>query len=113
MSKCLFCCPVDISATKEEIVDILLTDDYRPLLEYYRSVLRDDPDYLRFHGVSTSFRLCSALKLTSFPRRPLAYHTDGCSCCVVDALEGAIKRLEDEHALVHITQEPISQWRHV
>jgi hypothetical protein len=113
MSKCLFCYPVDIHATKEEIIDILLSDEYRALLEYYRSVLEDDPDYLRFHGVSTSFRLCSALKLQSFPRRSLAYHTDACSCSVVEALEGAIKRLESEQVLVEAIKQPLSQWSHV
>ncbi len=101
MSKCLFCRPLDIRATKEEITNALLGGDYRPLVEYYRSVLRDDPDYLCYHSVSASLHLCAALKRRSFPHLAVVAASQSCSCCVIDALEEAISRLDETEVTVY------------
>ncbi len=94
MSRCLFCRPVDIHASKEELVNALLREEYRPLVMYYRAVLKEDPEYLRFHSVSTSLHLCVALKHRSFPHLAVVGGSESCSCCVVDALAEAISRLD-------------------
>jgi hypothetical protein len=112
MSKCLFGCPVAIRATKAEVIERLLSPEHRALLKYYRFVLRDDPDYLRFHSSSTALRLCSVLMLQDFSR--LARDVENVepdTCCIIDALEDAVMRLDGEASPLSELYHTPNQWR--
>jgi hypothetical protein len=78
---------------------LLLSGENRALLKYYRFALRNDPDYLRFHGSSTALRLCTVLMLREHPQIVLsgdAATPD--NCCVLEVLEEAITRLDREES---------------
>ncbi len=101
MAKYVFCCPQLSFASSEWLVNLLLSKEYRPLLEQYRYVLEDDPDYFRFHCTSTALKLQFELKLHDLPELKI----DACNgpagdgCCIIDALEEAIRRSSvDNHA---------------
>ncbi len=111
MSKCVFGCPVAYHATKEEIAKRLLSGEHRAMLKYYQSRVKDDPDYLRFHASSTALRLCSVLMLRDFPQLSLVNGADPPGdCCVLEALEEAIRCLDGEEALVPETNQAHRRW---
>ena len=94
MPKYAFCCPHLSFVSSEQLVRLLLSEEYRPLLLLYRNILEDDPDYLRFHCTSTVLKLQFELKLHDLPELSIACCNgpeDG-GCCIIDALEEAIRR---------------------
>ena len=92
MAKYVFCCPQLSFLSMEKLVSLLLSERHRPLLEYYRHSLEDDPDYFRFQF---------ELKLHDMPELQIVACNgpDGEGCCIIDALEEAIRRsLAEKHA---------------
>jgi hypothetical protein len=99
MCTCLFGCPVALHARKENVVRLLLSVENRALLKYYHYALGNDPDYLRFHGPSTALRLCTVLMLREHPQIVLGGDVaTPDNCCVLEALEEAIRRLDREES---------------
>lgn len=101
MPKYAFCCPHLRFVSSEHLVQMLLSEKYRPMLMEYRYILEDDPDYFRFHCTSTALKLQFELKLHDLPDLAI----DSCNgptddgCCIIDALEEAIRRCAaDVHA---------------
>jgi hypothetical protein len=78
----------------ERLVQILLSEEYRPLIQQYRCTLEDDPDYLRFHCTSTGLKLQYELN-HEWPELAIASceSTVGDGACIIDALEDAIRRV--------------------
>ena len=98
MAKYVFCCPQLSFVSSEQLVKLLLSEKYQSLLQEYRYILDDDPDYFRFHCTSTALKLQFQLKLHDMPDLEIGvcngYANDG--CCIIDALEEAIKRYRCE-----------------
>ncbi len=98
MAKYMFCCPQLSFISSERLIQLLLTERYRPLLLQYRYLLEEDPDYLRFHCTSTALKLQYELKLHDLPELEIT-SCDGPAndgCCILDALEEAIRRCPAE-----------------
>ncbi len=95
MLKCLFCCQMAAHASKEQVMALLLSDEHRPLLEGYRAILAEDPDYLRFHSASISLRLMCVLRLHDIPSLRIDQCGDAPSqgCCIVEAMLAAVQQL--------------------
>ncbi len=93
MPNCLFCCSVDLFSSKEELIGLLLSEEHHSLLEAYREILEEDPDYLRFHATSTALRLQCALKTHNLPslRVGTCPASNPRGCCMLEVLEGALK----------------------
>ena len=94
MSKYAFCCPQLSFVSTEQLVRLLLSERYFPLLQQYQYILEEDPDYFRFHCTSVALKLQFELKLNDLPDLAItSCHgpaDDG--CCIIDALEEAIRR---------------------
>jgi hypothetical protein len=98
MSKYAFCCQHMSLVSPERLIQMLLSEPYRPILLEYRSILEDDPDYLRFHCTSTALKLQFELKLHDLPDLTITscHGPAGGECSILDALEEAIKRCPAE-----------------
>ncbi len=99
MPKYVFCCPHLRFVSTEQLVRMLLSEGYRPLLQRYRFILEDDPDYFRFHCTSAALKLQFELKLHDLPDLEITSCNgpDGDGCCIIDALEEAIRRSSGEN----------------
>lgn len=95
-------CRVMTGASLQELVRLLLSDRYCSVVDQYRLILDEDPDYLTYHAVSTSLNLQFQLKLHDLPM----LHIGGClhelrwNCCMIDALKEAVRQRSSGRAPV-------------
>ncbi len=112
MCRCLFGCPVALHARKENVVSVLLSNENRALLKYYRYALGSDPDYLRFHSSSTALRLAAVLMLRDNSGLALEEKVEAPeNCCLLEALEEAIGRMDGEERVPSEINQGQIQWR--
>jgi hypothetical protein len=78
----------------ESVVRILSSEPYSQILDEYRSVLEDDPEYLRYYCAKTALRLQLLLKLNELPSLTVGGCLEGScdACCIIGALKEAMSR---------------------
>jgi hypothetical protein len=78
----------------ESVVRILSSEPYSQILDEYRSVLEDDPEYLRYYCAKTALRLQLLLKLKELPSLTVGGCLEGScdACCIIGALKEAMSR---------------------
>ena len=78
----------------ESVVRILSSESYSQILDEYRSVLEDDPEFLRYYCAKTALRLQVLLKQNELPSLTLGGCLEGScdDCCIIGALKEAISR---------------------
>jgi tetraacyldisaccharide-1-P 4'-kinase len=78
----------------EDVVQIFLSERHSRVLDEYRSILHNDPEYLLFHSTSTALKLQFQLKCDDLPLLSIGGCIEGGSgeCCVVHALQEAFRR---------------------
>ncbi len=83
-----------------ELVRTLGEDKHRRMIEEYRDLLVQDPDYLTYHWMSTALKLQYQLKRDDFPDLTIGGCIDELArgCCFVEALREAIVRHNDAPA---------------
>ena len=87
-------CDLRNCSSFDGVVQIFLNRRYAHLLNEYRSILEEDPEYLSYHGTSTALRLQFQLKSKEFPQLAIGTCLEGAGgeCCIVRALHEAISR---------------------
>jgi hypothetical protein len=93
-------CPIQNAATTREVVQHLMTGSYRPLIQEYKALLEEDPDYLDFHFASAALRVQFALKLNDLPSLQIGLCNGSPThrCCVLEALVEAVSRCSKERS---------------
>ena len=94
MSEKPFTCDISGCPSFEGVVDIFLNSRYARVVDDYRSILEEDPEYLSYHGMSTALRLQFQLKRKELPQLGIGACFEAATgeCCIVSALREAIRK---------------------